>query len=227
MTHGYEWRYGSANTRWGPERITRRHANQAQRAGLSRANVRRTRCVTGFTCAGIRRTALQPTGKTTGSAEKSCTRELLSRPKSSRVQKKMVRTARQQVFFQKQWYVCALVRSTDERSAGQPRRDVLGAPPVEMDSMSPRDSAVGCTSASNNMCTADGHAKLSECGECERECPIFSSLNNLEVITTSSPKCQTSFGFTQREVDAALDEMAPHPKSCDVARGSRRTSRPS
>ena len=35
---------------------------------------------------------------------------------------------------------------------------------------------------------------------------IFSDLNNLEVVTTSTPKYQTSFGFTQGEVDAALTE---------------------
>mgnify|MGYP002623297357 CR=1 FL=1 len=35
---------------------------------------------------------------------------------------------------------------------------------------------------------------------------IFSDLNNLEVVTASSPKYQTSFGFTQEEVDEALDE---------------------
>jgi hypothetical protein len=35
---------------------------------------------------------------------------------------------------------------------------------------------------------------------------IFSGLNNLEVITTSSSKYQTAFGFTQQEVDAALEE---------------------
>ena len=34
----------------------------------------------------------------------------------------------------------------------------------------------------------------------------FSGLNNLEVVTTSSAKYRTSFGFTQDEVDAALAE---------------------
>ena len=35
---------------------------------------------------------------------------------------------------------------------------------------------------------------------------IFSDLNNLEVVTTSSSKYRTAFGFTQAEVDAALAE---------------------
>ena len=35
---------------------------------------------------------------------------------------------------------------------------------------------------------------------------IFSDLNNLEVVTASTPKYQTSFGFTKAEVDAALEE---------------------
>jgi len=35
---------------------------------------------------------------------------------------------------------------------------------------------------------------------------IFSDLNNLQVVTTSSNRYQTSFGFTQAEVDAALAE---------------------
>lgn len=35
---------------------------------------------------------------------------------------------------------------------------------------------------------------------------IFSDLNNLEVVTTTSDKYATSFGFTQQEVSAALDE---------------------
>lgn len=36
---------------------------------------------------------------------------------------------------------------------------------------------------------------------------IFSDLNNLEVVTASSRKYETAFGFTQDEVDAALDEF--------------------
>lgn len=35
---------------------------------------------------------------------------------------------------------------------------------------------------------------------------IFSDLNNLEVVTTTSEKYETSFGFTQEEVWAALEE---------------------
>lgn len=35
---------------------------------------------------------------------------------------------------------------------------------------------------------------------------IFSDLNNLEVITTTSERYETSFGFTEEEVFAALDE---------------------
>lgn len=47
---------------------------------------------------------------------------------------------------------------------------------------------------------------------------IFSDLNNLEVITTSSPKYQTAFGFTQDEVDAALDEYGLARKRDEVRR---------
>ena len=36
---------------------------------------------------------------------------------------------------------------------------------------------------------------------------IFSDLNNLEVVTTTSDKYADSFGFTEREVFAALDEF--------------------
>ena len=35
---------------------------------------------------------------------------------------------------------------------------------------------------------------------------IFSDLNNLEVVTTTSRKYTTAFGFTQDEVAAALEE---------------------
>ena len=35
---------------------------------------------------------------------------------------------------------------------------------------------------------------------------IFSDLNNLEVVTTTSEKYETAFGFTKREVFAAMDE---------------------
>lgn len=37
---------------------------------------------------------------------------------------------------------------------------------------------------------------------------IFSDLNNLEVVTTTSDKYATAFGFTQEEVFAALDECS-------------------
>ena len=36
---------------------------------------------------------------------------------------------------------------------------------------------------------------------------IFSDLNNIEVVTTTSSKYSTSFGFTEKETFAALDEM--------------------
>ena len=36
---------------------------------------------------------------------------------------------------------------------------------------------------------------------------IFSDLNNLEVVTTTSEKYATAFGFTEEEVFAAMDEM--------------------
>ena len=36
---------------------------------------------------------------------------------------------------------------------------------------------------------------------------IFSDLNNLEVVTTTSEKYETAFGFTEEEVYAALDEQ--------------------
>lgn len=36
---------------------------------------------------------------------------------------------------------------------------------------------------------------------------VFSDLNNLEVVTTTSEKYETSFGFTEEEVFAALDEF--------------------
>ena len=36
---------------------------------------------------------------------------------------------------------------------------------------------------------------------------IFSDLNNLEVVTTTSDKYATTFGFTENEVFAAMDEM--------------------
>ena len=43
---------------------------------------------------------------------------------------------------------------------------------------------------------------------------IFSDLNNLEVVTTLSPKYETSFGFTEEEVFNALDEQGlPYEKT--------------
>lgn len=41
---------------------------------------------------------------------------------------------------------------------------------------------------------------------CEAEESIFSDLNNLEVVTSTSGKYDSSFGFTEEEVFAALDE---------------------
>ena len=46
---------------------------------------------------------------------------------------------------------------------------------------------------------------------------IFSDLNNLEVITTLSPKYETAFGFTEEEVFNALDEQGLSDKK-DVAK---------
>ena len=46
---------------------------------------------------------------------------------------------------------------------------------------------------------------------------IFSDLNNLEVITTTSEKYSTSFGFTESEVFTALDE-AGMSDQCDVVK---------
>ena len=42
---------------------------------------------------------------------------------------------------------------------------------------------------------------------------IFSDLNNLEVVTTTSDKYATSFGFTEEEVFAAMDEFGYTQKS--------------
>ena len=46
---------------------------------------------------------------------------------------------------------------------------------------------------------------------------IFSDLNNLEVVTSSAPKYQTAFGFTQAEVDASLEEYGLAQERDDVA----------
>ena len=42
---------------------------------------------------------------------------------------------------------------------------------------------------------------------------IFSDLNNLEVVTTTSNKYATAFGFTEEEVFAAMDEMGLDDKA--------------
>ena len=47
---------------------------------------------------------------------------------------------------------------------------------------------------------------------------IFSDLNNLEVVTTTSDKYATSFGFTEGEVFAALEECALGGKKEEVKR---------
>ena len=47
---------------------------------------------------------------------------------------------------------------------------------------------------------------------------IFSDLNNLEVVTSSSTKYRASFGFTQGEVDAALAEYGLAGKAQEVRR---------
>ncbi len=45
---------------------------------------------------------------------------------------------------------------------------------------------------------------------------IFSDLNNLEVVTTLTPKYETAFGFTEEEVFKALDEQGLSGKKNDV-----------
>ena len=47
---------------------------------------------------------------------------------------------------------------------------------------------------------------------------IFSDLNNLKVVTTTSDEYATSFGFTENEVFAALDECSLSDKKEDVKR---------
>ena len=47
---------------------------------------------------------------------------------------------------------------------------------------------------------------------------IFSDLNNLEVVTTTSDKYATSFGFTEEEVFAALDECGLSEEKGEVKR---------
>lgn len=45
---------------------------------------------------------------------------------------------------------------------------------------------------------------------------IFSDLNNLEVVTTTSAKYADCFGFTEEEVFAALDEFEMSDRKQDV-----------
>ena len=45
---------------------------------------------------------------------------------------------------------------------------------------------------------------------------IFSDLNNLEVVTTLTPKYETAFGFTEEEVFKALDEQGLPNEKADV-----------
>lgn len=47
---------------------------------------------------------------------------------------------------------------------------------------------------------------------------IFSDLNNLEVITTTSEKYEDAFGFTEKEVFDALDEFGMSERKADVKR---------
>ena len=47
---------------------------------------------------------------------------------------------------------------------------------------------------------------------------IFSDLNNLEVVTTTSDKYEVAFGFTEEEVFAALDEYGMSDRQVDVKR---------
>ena len=45
---------------------------------------------------------------------------------------------------------------------------------------------------------------------------VFSDLNNLEVVTATSEKYADSFGFTEKEVFAALDEFGMSDKKLEV-----------
>ena len=45
---------------------------------------------------------------------------------------------------------------------------------------------------------------------------IFSDLNNPEVVTTTSEKYATAFGFTEEEVFAALDEHGYHDRKAEI-----------
>ena len=53
------------------------------------------------------------------------------------------------------------------------------------------------------MQTSNGSAKA----ETMSKESIFSDLNNLEVVTTLTPKYETAFGFTEEEVFDALDRF--------------------
>ena len=48
---------------------------------------------------------------------------------------------------------------------------------------------------------------------------IFSDLNNLEAVTTTAEKYEESFGFTEEEVFAALDEFGLSDNKKDVKNG--------
>ena len=47
---------------------------------------------------------------------------------------------------------------------------------------------------------------------------VFSDLNNLTVVTTTSRKYETVFGFTEQEVSAALEEFGLQDEMCEVRR---------
>lgn len=54
---------------------------------------------------------------------------------------------------------------------------------------------------------------------CEAKESIFSDLNNLEVVTTTAEKYEDSFGFTEEEVFATLDEFGLSAQKRDVKNG--------
>ena len=64
---------------------------------------------------------------------------------------------------------------------------------------------------------AMGRALITGVTRVSRE-SIFSDLNNLSVVTASTPLYQTCFGFTQAEVDAALEEYGLVELREEVAR---------
>ena len=65
--------------------------------------------------------------------------------------------------------------------------------------------------------SALGRALITGVTRVSRE-SVFSDLNNLRVITTSSPAYQTCFGFTQDELDAALNEYGMSDRCEEVCR---------